>query len=200
MHRLFNYAGSRFDINDVCGVFDFDRNTGLIKLKTNKQGQHFDNLGRLVNARGYLVDFQGNVVDVKGKRVFEKKYVGANGEIPKIFPFTKFNLKNILGEFEMDPLGNPILEKNPEGQLIDRDGKRVNGRGYFCDQQGNIIDKRGKIMFDKQILDPDGEIPEVFRTGLLKSDSAASSLSRLMSEIERNQPEEVYNNDNRNQT
>ena len=31
------------------------------------------------------------------------------------------------------------------------------------------------------------DIPKVFRTGLLKSDTA-SSLSRLMSEIERNQP------------
>lgn len=49
-------------------------------------------------------------------------------------------------------------------------------------------------MFTKDILDADGEIPEVFRTGLLKSNSAASSMSRLMSEIERNQPEEVYNN------
>ena len=42
-------------------------------------------------------------------------------------------------------------------------------------------------MFDKDILDEEGEIPKVFRTGLLKSDTA-SSLSRLMSEIERNQP------------
>jgi hypothetical protein len=48
-------------------------------------------------------------------------------------------------------------------------------------------------MFSKDILDSDGEIPEVFRTGLLRSDSG-SSLSRLMSEIERNQPEELYNN------
>ena len=48
-------------------------------------------------------------------------------------------------------------------------------------------------MFSKDILDSDGEIPEIFRSGLLKSDSA-SSLSRLMSEIERTQPEEMYRN------
>lgn len=47
-------------------------------------------------------------------------------------------------------------------------------------------------MFDKEILDKDGEIPKVFRTGLLKSDTE-SSLSRLMSEIERNQPSEGDN-------
>jgi hypothetical protein len=40
-------------------------------------------------------------------------------------------------------------------------------------------------MFEKQILQPGGDIPEVFKTGLLRSGSA-SSLSRLMSEIERN--------------
>jgi len=39
----------------------------------------------------------------------------------------------------------------------------------------------------KIILDDEGEIPKVFRTGLLKSDSA-SSLSRLMSEIEKYSP------------
>lgn len=43
-------------------------------------------------------------------------------------------------------------------------------------------------MFDKCVLDDDGEIPQVFRTGQLRSDTA-SSLSRLMSEIERNQSE-----------
>ena len=42
-------------------------------------------------------------------------------------------------------------------------------------------------MFEKQMLDMDGDIPKVYRTGLLKSDTA-SSLSRLMDEIERNQP------------
>ena len=105
--------------------------------------------------------------------------------MPKIFPFTKFNVKNVLGNFEMDPLGNPILDKNATGELIDRDGKKVNARGYLIDNNGNVVDKNNKIMFDKDILDEEGEIPKVFRTGLLKSDTA-SSLSRLMSEIERN--------------
>jgi hypothetical protein len=48
-------------------------------------------------------------------------------------------------------------------------------------------------MFEKDILDSEGDIPKVFRTpGLLKTDSG-SSLSRLMSEIERNQPSEYGN-------
>jgi len=110
-------------------------------------------------------------------------------EIPKILPFTKFNVKNILGDFEMDPVGNPILDKDANGNLIDRQGKRVNAKGYLIDNKSNVINKNGKVMFEKELLDNEGDIPKVFRTGLLKSDTA-SSLSRLMSEIERNQPSE----------
>jgi len=52
-----------------------------------------------------------------------------------------------------------------------------------------VINKNNKMMFKKKMLDHEDDIPKVFRTGLLKSDTA-SSLSRLMSEIERNQPSE----------
>ena len=44
-------------------------------------------------------------------------------------------------------------------------------------------------MFERSLLDNEEDIPKVFRTGLLKSDTA-SSLSRLMSEIGKNQPSE----------
>jgi hypothetical protein len=98
----------------------------------------------------------------------------------------------------MDPLGNPILEPCPEhpSLRLDRDGKLVNQRGYLVNSQGDVMDKRGRgtIMFPAQILDSEGDIPKVFRTGLLKSDTA-SSLSRLMSEIEKNQPFEEGNSD-----
>ena len=66
----------------------------------------------------------------------------------------------------------------------------MNPRGYLVDKDGNIIDKRGKRMFDKNVLSPDGEIPKIFRMQILKTDSG-SSLSRLMDEIEQNQPSEI---------
>jgi len=106
-------------------------------------------------------------------------------EIPKIFPFTKFNPKNITGNFEMDPLGNPILDRDKHGNLIDRDGKLVNSKGYLIDKHGNVINRNGMITFARELLDNEQDIPKVFRTGLLKSDTA-SSLSRLMSEIGKN--------------
>jgi len=89
----------------------------------------------------------------------------------------------------MDPLGNPILDRDAEGNFIDRNGKKVNSKGYFIDSDGNVINKHGKMVFEKKLLDNENDIPKVFRTGLLKSDTA-SSLSRLMSEIGKNQPSE----------
>lgn len=65
------------------------------------------------------------MIDKDKKKMFERKYL-KNGEFPKIFPFTKFNIKRILGNFEMDPIGNPILDKGPNGELLDRDRQRVN--------------------------------------------------------------------------
>lgn len=85
----------------------------------------------------------------------------------------------------MDPLGNPILGKDKNGNLLDNNGKKVSHKGYFIDDDGNIINKFGKIAFYKDQLDSEGEIPKVFGTGLLKSDSR-SSLSSLMSDIEKN--------------
>jgi len=89
----------------------------------------------------------------------------------------------------MDPLGNPILENVGSGEFKDRVGQKVNQKGYMIDKDGNIVNKNGKIMFGKELLDNEQDIPKVFRTGLLKSDTA-SSLSRLMSEIGKNQPSE----------
>lgn len=62
----------------------------------------------------------GNVVDKEGRKIFDRKYLSSNGDFPKIFPFTRFNVKNIQGEFEMDPSGNPILERGQYGFLVDR--------------------------------------------------------------------------------
>ena len=137
-----------------------------------------------MNTKGYLVDELGNVIDKDGRQIFERKHL-LNDEIPKILPFTKFNVKNILGTFEMDPGGVPMLGTDKDGNQVDNQGRRVNKKGYLVDDQGNVVDKYGNVMFKKKLLDHEEDIPKVLRTGLLKSDTA-SSLSRLMSEIEKN--------------
>jgi hypothetical protein len=84
--KLFSYGAKRFSLSDLLGIIE----------------------------KEYLVDEEGNVVDNAGKIIFEKKYL-TNGEIPKVYPFSKLNLKDILGDFDMDPLGNPVLDKNEHG-------------------------------------------------------------------------------------
>lgn len=139
--KLFNYNGRRFDIADTLGHVEKD-NIGDITPQTNSRGQLADVQGRRVNNRGYLVDDFGNVIDKDGRQIFESKHL-ENDEIPKIFPFTKFNIKNVMGDFEMDPLGVPILDRDAQGNLIDNQGRKVNSKGYITDKSGNIIDKNG---------------------------------------------------------
>jgi hypothetical protein len=125
------------------------------------------------------------VINHDGKVIFEQKYLANDGEIPKIFPFSKFNVDNITGEFECDDKGDPILDqKDAQENLVDKKGRKINEKGYLIDEEKNIVNKKGKFMFDNKVLEPTGDIPKLFRTGLLRSDST-SSLSRLMSEIEK---------------
>ena len=187
LQKLLNYGGKRFDIKDVIGVFDKDAN-GKIMLQRGENGLLLDNVGRRVNSKGYLIDYDGNIIDRESRVIFVREHL-KNGEFPKIFLFTKFNIDNILGDFEMSPLSEPILEKDKHGNLIDRKGRPVNSRGYLVDKDRNVIDKRGKRMFDKAVLTAEGEIPKIFRMQILKTDSG-SSWSRLMDEIEKNQPSE----------
>ena len=184
--KLLNYGGKRFDIKEVIGAFDKDPTSGNIIFKTAPDGTLTDNVGRPVNERGYLVDQDGDILDRKGKVIFLKAHL-KDGEFPKLFLFTKFNIDNITGDFEMSPLAEPILDQDKDGNFVDRKGRLVNPRGYLIDPEGNIIDQRGYPVFDKVVLSPEGEIPKIFRMQILKTDSG-SSLSRLMDEIEKNQP------------
>ena len=87
----------------------------------SKDGSHLqDNLGRRVTQRGYLSDRNGNIIDDPGKRLLWHAKHLKNGEFPKIFPWTKFNIKTIQGDFELDPLGNPVLQRDPSGNPIDK--------------------------------------------------------------------------------
>jgi hypothetical protein len=89
-----------------------------------------------------------------------------------------FELKDILGEFDIDDRGNHVILKDERsGDLVDKRDQRVNQRGYLIDRFGNIINKYGKIVFKVTELDSDGEIPADFvfekhRGRLLELDQA----------------------------
>ena len=184
--KLYNYYGKTFELQEVMGVFDRD-SQGAIQLLLGRdeagKDVYVDKAGFMVNKKGYIVTRDGHVCTREGKVLFLRAQL-KNGEFPKIFPFTRFNINRILGDIEMDPGGQPILSRNAHGQLVDKQGRAVTAKGYLVDYKGNVVDVRGKLVFEKALLEHNGDIPEIFRSNILRSDSQ-SSLSRFMSEIDR---------------
>lgn len=76
----------------------------------------------------------------------------------------KFNVNDILGDFDRDEKGNLIILQNKKGMLVDKDGKMVNQKGYLVNEKtGDVVEKEGgKKIFDKDVLDERGELPPPF--------------------------------------
>ena len=186
---LYTYDGRRFHIRQVMGDFDRDEDGHIVILNEVDEDSNtilVDKKGRPVNSKGYLVDGpNGNIVNHEGNVLFEKHEISPDGEIPKIMPFTKFNLDEIRGDLEKDETGKIIvIHENEKGEILDNQKRRVNARGYLIDNEGNILDQKGNRVFDCDLIDETGEIPKVFRVGLLRSDST-TSLNRFLDELEK---------------
>lgn len=92
MPKLYNYQGKRFDIKNIMGVMNKDENGNIMPIQ-NRDGHLEDNIGQRVNEKGYTIDRNGNIVDPSNGRVLWLHKHLKNGEFPKIFPYTKFNIK-----------------------------------------------------------------------------------------------------------
>jgi hypothetical protein len=103
-----------------------------------------------------LSDIEETDEGPKKKRVKKKK---VKEEPPKPHETPDFELADIMGEFEIDDLGNFIILRGEKGELLDKRERRVNRRGYLIDRFGNVINKFGQIIFKAVELDSDDEIP-----------------------------------------
>ena len=92
----------------------------------------------------------------KPKKIVKKRVFKAKKEIPD------FELADIMGEFEIDDLGNFIIMRGDDGELLDKRERSVNRRGYLVDRFGNVINNQGNIIFKAVELDVDDEIPAPF--------------------------------------
>lgn len=185
---LYTYDARRFHIRQVMGEFDRDEDGNIITLhEIDEEGneQLVDKKGRPINAKGYLTDGPtGNVISNDGTLLFEKHEIAPDGEIPKILPYSKFNIDEIRGDLEKDEYGKvKVIHENEKGEILDNQKRRVNAKGYLIDNEGNILDQKGNRVFDCELIDETGEIPRVFRIGLLRSDST-TSLNRFLEELE----------------
>lgn len=119
MHNLYNYTGVSFSILDVMGTFRMTEQHKIIRVETRTvKGdiQCKDLSGHLVNENGYLINQEGHIVNRKGKMLFSKQEL-KNGEFPKIFPFSKFNMALITGTFETAPDGKPLLNQTSQKEI-----------------------------------------------------------------------------------
>ena len=89
------------------GVFDRDSN-GAIRLLPGKDARGneitVDKAGQSVNNKGYLINLDGSICTRQGRVIFKANHL-RNGEFPKIFPFTRFNINRVLGDFDLNTNG-----------------------------------------------------------------------------------------------
>lgn len=60
-----------------------------------------------------MVDKDGNVIDRKGRKRFDRRLLAKKDEIPNLLNYKgkKFELRDIIGEFDRDPNTGDILIK-----------------------------------------------------------------------------------------
>jgi len=81
--------------------------------------------------------------------LFEKHEISKDGEIPKILPYTKFNIEEIRGHLDKDENGKfKLINENEKGEILDQENRRVNSKGYLIDNEGNILDQKGHMVFE----------------------------------------------------
>ena len=146
--KLYTYKGEEYEIKDIIGTFlKDDKSKEIILNKDPKTGKTVDTKGRLVNANGYLIDEQGNIIHAKNQSIMFNFWEIMFQEPPKIFSFTEFSLKWIMGRLDRDVTKNPRHDDE-----FDLDGRMINTMGYLIDTAGNIVDKHNKVIFRKDIL------------------------------------------------
>ena len=159
-----NAETRRFNENDIVGNLDRDEKGNVIP-REGHDGKFFDKDGKPTNARGYLVDPKsGDVVNnVNGQKMFRVEDMDEKGEVPAPFNFEKhnFNPHQIMGDFDFDVQGDPVIKKNSKGLLFDKRGNRVSPDGYRIDTQGNVVDCFERKKFDSAQV-PGGELPKLF--------------------------------------
>lgn len=98
----------------------------------------------------------------EGRRSHFKQRSGMKRKKGRSRKVPEFELADIMGEFDIDDTGNYIILRGSQGQLLDKNDRLVNRRGYLSDKFGNVVDKNGQVVFRATDLDSDDEIPASF--------------------------------------
>ena len=141
---------------------NFDNTTNITKDVV--AGKETDLNGRRVNGFGYLVDREGHVINRRGRRILDKYYLKADGNFPNLMNFAAklFRLLSVMGTLKRDPdTGDAIQQQDLDGsRFFDMRGRPVNRRGYLIDADGNVINKKGDVIWKAEHL-TDGDFPKL---------------------------------------
>jgi hypothetical protein len=158
-----------FNINEVLGNFDRDWSGRIKNRDFILRKMHFRDLdGMIVNEKGYLIDPETG--DIRSRYTFEVVFknhlLGGRNKSELPLPYRmenhNFNPHQILGNFDYDEQGRPIILKDKFGNKIDKNLRQVNASGWLVDLSGNIIDNLGRIKFIKEQLTERGDLPKLF--------------------------------------
>jgi hypothetical protein len=166
--------GGAFNINE--DFFDNDLHKSR-KVKHRKRRNAYYNQVEQEDEDGFMqeppvVDKLGVIYeeDENGKMVRKSLFVDSDSEyeesyhvpIDRPVPSHKtFNEHLIMGEFDKDEKGNIILLTDEKGNLVCKNGRKVNEKGYLRDRFGHILyGSRNRVRaFSEKDLDERGEIP-----------------------------------------
>ena len=166
--------GGAFNINE--DFFDNDPHSHR-KIKHRKRRNAYYNQVEQEDEDGFMqMSPQANRLgviyeeDENGRKVRKSFYADSDSEyenadaVPIKYPDPRdkqFNEHSIMGEFDKDEKGNIILLTNEKGNLVCKNGRKVNEKGYLRDRYGHILygSKNRVRAFSEKDLDERGEIP-----------------------------------------
>mmetsp|Transcript_32745 Transcript_32745/g.31978 ORF Transcript_32745/g.31978 Transcript_32745/m.31978 type:complete len:132 (-) Transcript_32745:1416-1811(-) len=81
-----------------------------------------DKNGKDVNRSGFLVDKDGNLTDRAGRKIFDRRLLGKKDDMPNLLNYRgkKFDVRDVVGDFDRDPEGNAIIKRDVMGGYKDK--------------------------------------------------------------------------------
>ena len=84
-----------------------------------------------------MTDKDGNLVDrTSGRKKFDRRQLIKNDELPNLLNYRakRYDIKDVIGDFDREAKsGRVLMRKNGKGDFSDKQGRRVNRKGYLID-------------------------------------------------------------------
>lgn len=143
------------NILELLGVVDPDRKR--TRMFDNDQGSE-----EYVE-ENISMDYASGLINGVIAGLHDGEYRKKRRRLPKtrLDTIPEFTLEEITGDFELRGDGSRIERKSGR-HSVDKTGHRVNKMGYLVDPAGNVVKRDGSMVFKRDEVDSDDEIPAPF--------------------------------------